>query len=150
MSDWDLVVIPCGRRKLTHPAPAIDVYDGEYFRRFLRAARVLARGDDPKVRILSAKHGLIPLTRYVAPYNVRMGEPGSVDVDKVRAQALDQGLLDAERVALLCAHRYADLASQVWPHGVRAFDHNQGRKGLQTLQLVIRNRDLSHLEGCTR
>lgn len=53
----ELVVIPCGSRKLDHPARAADLYTGSYHRACRAAAEAL-RPD--QLLILSARHvGLI-------------------------------------------------------------------------------------------
>src|SRR5688572_1984733 len=52
------VVLSCGARKGPVPAPAIELYTGNYFRALARFAR---RFDSP-IFILSAKHGLIRST----------------------------------------------------------------------------------------
>ncbi|MEW1642653.1 DUF6884 domain-containing protein [Streptomyces sp. NPDC091219] len=53
----ELVVIPCGSRKLDHPARAADLYTGSYH----RACRATAEALRPdRLLILSARHvGLI-------------------------------------------------------------------------------------------
>lgn len=66
---FDLIVIPCGYTKLDHPAPAGELYTGSYH----RACRAAADALQPVTTlILSAKYGLLPLTRTVAPYDVRL------------------------------------------------------------------------------
>lgn len=85
-----LVLIPCGGAKLTHPAPAADLYTSSTFRMALDAARSIVRpygGGDECIRIVSAKHGLVRLDAIVDPYDVRMTDADAVSPATIRAQA---------------------------------------------------------------
>ena len=69
-----LVMVPCGSRKTQLPqAPAGQLYIGSYHLACRRAAAVLTTPD--RILILSAMHGLLPLDRVIAPYELRMGDP---------------------------------------------------------------------------
>lgn len=88
-----VAVIPCSATKLDRPAPAAELYAASaYFRGALAAA--LAETDE--VYVLSARHGLVALDEVLAPYDVRMGDAGSVTELDLAAQALALGL-DGER-----------------------------------------------------
>lgn len=117
----EVVIVPCGGRKLDRPAPAGDLYTGSYHQACRRAAA--ARGG--RVLILSALHGLLPLNQEIAPYDLRMGQPGSVTPAKVREQAAALGILDA-RVTVLAGRAYADVVSAVWPDADRPLDGTRG------------------------
>lgn len=120
-----LVVIGCGKRKLSAPAQAGLLYTGSYHGacRATAAALTAERG---QVRILSARHGLLPLDRVVAPYDERM--PVRLDaahVERLRAQAGDAGVLEAE-VIVLAGRSYAQVVREVWPGAVDPFAHHRG------------------------
>jgi hypothetical protein len=100
-----IAVIGCGAAKLGHPAPAADLYTGSYFRACSLAAATIAPG---RWFILSAKHGLITPATVIEPYDLTLGQPGAVDVGRLRFQAGRIGLL-FEPVTALCGARYADL-----------------------------------------
>lgn len=106
-----LVVIGCGAAKLDHAAPAADLYVGSYFRLALQAAQQLA--DRADVVVLSALHGLLGLGDVVAPYDLTMGQPGSVTGQQLAHQAAARGLLDRPVLAL-CSRRYAAMIQLVW------------------------------------
>lgn len=106
-----LVVIGCGAAKLDRPAPAADLYVGGYFRLALAAALQLADRDD--VLVLSAKHGLLGLGDVVAPYDLTMGQPGSVTAQQLAHQAAVRGQL-GRPVLALCSRRYAAMLQLVW------------------------------------
>lgn len=110
----DLVVISCGGKKANHPAPAWKLYTGPYFRECRTAARALRATHG--YRILSALHGLVEPSTVLAPYEKRMGQPGSVTAEVLRRQAEDSGLHDLEHVVILAGRDYVTAARAVWPH----------------------------------
>jgi hypothetical protein len=107
-----IVIIPCGAKKLDHRTRAGSLYVGAYFRACKRAAFVLA--PQSQILILSARYGLLGLDDEVEPYDLRMGQAGSVSIEVVRGQAEQRSLLDAEVIAL-GGRRYTDIACAVWP-----------------------------------
>ncbi|MEU8950913.1 DUF6884 domain-containing protein [Streptomyces sp. NPDC048489] len=110
-----LVIIPCGAAKLDQAAPAAELYTGSYHRACARAAATLTANGGTVV-ILSALHGLVPLDRILDPYNMRMGDAGSVTPDLLRAQARELGLDGATNVTILAGLAYTAPALRVWPH----------------------------------
>lgn len=132
-SDTPLVIVPCGTKKNTTPSkiPAAQRYTGTYHRLGLRAAAALTGPD--LTRILSARFGLMPLHQLVEPYNLRLGQPGSITVDQLREQASDQDLLGHSNVVIFGGRDYTALAQQVWPnahtplHGARGIGEQQQR-----------------------
>ncbi|PZG16482.1 hypothetical protein C1I95_17390 [Micromonospora craterilacus] len=101
-------VIPCGGRKLARPVAARDLYIGSMFRHTLANAEMSARldteasGRPARVLILSALHGLVELDTVLDPYDLRMGQPGSVTAARLAEQATALGIeWGAEVYALL-------------------------------------------------
>lgn len=80
----DLCIISCGAAKTRTTTSAHRLYTGNYFKTQLAWAR--SHYPTRKIRILSAKHGLLKLTDKVAPYDLRMGNPGSVTAQTLAAQ----------------------------------------------------------------
>jgi hypothetical protein len=111
-----LVIVPCGRAKLNHAAPAAALYTGSYARAAFKAARALREADPSvTVAILSARHGLITdLEQEIEPYETTIGDPDAISSAHLRRQAAAAGLTDAE-VTILAGSRYATLAAAVWP-----------------------------------
>lgn len=107
-----LVVIACGGKKSDAPGkiPADERYIGNYFQACLMAAEVM----DGPTMVISAKHGLIPLTEEIENYDVRMGGKGSVRLGTVRDQVEALGLEDA-KVTVLGGEDYVKAARQIWP-----------------------------------
>ena len=109
----DLVVVACGGAKRSSPLPAAELYAGLYFGSCLRYARTLV--SDDRIRILSARWGLVCLCDLLAPYNTRLGQAGAVDAQVIRRQAEDSHLLGAGAVTVLGGRDYVALAREVWP-----------------------------------
>lgn len=81
-----VVVIACAAKKIDRPAPARDLYSSANFRLNLRAAEALAGEISGRVLILSALHGLIDPEQVVEPYDVKMGDPGSISAGRLAEQ----------------------------------------------------------------
>ena len=111
-----MVIVPCGLRKRhgVEAVPAGALYLGTYHRLCQQAARRLTPLDN--IRILSGLHGLLDLDTVIAPYEMRLGEPGSVTADTVHEQAAAQGLLDAKDVIVLAGRDYSRIVTTVFPH----------------------------------
>ncbi|MCF3960288.1 DUF6884 domain-containing protein [Streptomyces fuscigenes] len=120
-----VIVIPCGAAKLSRPAPAGELYTGSFHRACRRAADALARPGGT-VLVLSALHGLVPLDRVLAPYELRMGEAGSVTGEQLRAQARALGLGHAREVIVLAGAAYTAAARQAWPHATAPLEGAPG------------------------
>jgi hypothetical protein len=118
----EIVIVPCGGKKVGTAAPAGEMYVGSYH----RAARRAAEAHGGRVLILSAKYGLLPLDRVIGPYELRMGQPGSVTAGDVAGQAFALGVLGASRVTVFAGRAYADVVAAVWPHAKRPLDGTRG------------------------
>ncbi|MGX1494972.1 DUF6884 domain-containing protein [Streptomyces tendae] len=93
------------------------MYCGSYHVALRRAADALATEDQDstaRVLILSALHGLVVLEEIIPPYNLRMGDEGSVTADRLRQQAADLGVLHAD-VTVLGPRAYVEACRAVWP-----------------------------------
>lgn len=99
-----VVVIACAAAKLATPAPAAELYTSANFTLMLRAARALADNQGGRVLILSALHGLLELDAVVEPYDVKMGDRGSIAVDVLAEQV---AALNLGTVTTLLPHAYA-------------------------------------------
>lgn len=145
-----IVVISCGAKKQAVPSRAINLYQGSYF----KAARNWARSVAPDARIfiMSAKYGLLPANKVVEPYNLRMGQAGSVTVATLRQQARAL-MIDREVAIVVAGGAYAKMARQVWadirtpfaaqPHGLLP----RGKSGMG-YQLQAMKHHLGRLPAC--
>ncbi len=109
-----IVIVPCGAAKLDRPAPAAELYTGPLFRSAYLAAQALQAGRGDEVLILSAKHGLVRPGELLEPYNVRLGDPGTIELADLVAQAELHGL--DRPVTVLGGSDYVELARHAWPH----------------------------------
>lgn len=95
-----VALIPCGSEKADHACRAGDLYTGSTFRMALAAATSDAVEAD-HVFIVSAKHGLISPDQIIEPYDVKMGDAGSITADEIARQIVAAGIDDAEVYAFL-------------------------------------------------
>jgi hypothetical protein len=79
-----IVIVPCGSRKLDHPAKAREMYTGNYHKAALNYALSIALPEN--ILILSAKYGLLALHDWIEPYELRMGRNGSVSETELICQ----------------------------------------------------------------
>ncbi len=112
----ELVVIPCGSRKLDHPARAADLYTGSYHRACRAAAEAL-RPD--RLLILSARYGLLDLDDVIEPYDTPHGTKDSVTSQLLLDQATLRDIVRLDPVIALGGARHVSLIRSVWatrPH----------------------------------
>lgn len=127
-----LVIVGCGARKAEDHQRADRLYTGSYHRLALRAACSIA-GDD-RIRILSARNGLLTLHTGVDPYNTRLGDPGAITTSDLRDQARRLWLHDVDRVVVLAGRDYAELVRSVWPHAETPL---AGTRGIGDQQRIL-------------
>lgn len=128
-STW--MIVPCGSEKADSPRPAAQLYTGSTFRMALAAAQAEATGTDGRVLILSALHGLIDPTDVVAPYDTKMGDPGSVSVELLAAQAAAHGITwGADVYAFLPNAYFAKLDAALRTDDVYAAQVYEGTAGI--------------------
>lgn len=124
-----VIIVSCGGRKNTteQPVPAGEMYCGSYHVALRRAADALTVQDGTaRVLILSALHGFVDLDEAIAPYDLRMGDDGSVTGEKLRQQAADLGVLHAD-VTVLGPRAYVEVCRAVWP---KLTDSLAGTRGI--------------------
>ena len=70
-----LLIIPCSKRKASlarAKIPAIDLYDGPFYRIIRKLFRERGKPDNLDIMILSAKYGLITHNETIANYDQKM------------------------------------------------------------------------------
>jgi len=65
--------------------------------------------------ILSTLYGLLPLERVIEPYELRMGQPGSITSAALLDQARRLGAGQHDQVIVLGGRAYTSAALAVWP-----------------------------------
>ncbi|MFL0028512.1 DUF6884 domain-containing protein [Streptomyces sp. NBUL23] len=117
-----VVVIPCSGAKADRPAEAGHLYTGSLHTHARRTADALTAAGGT-VLILSSRYGLLPLHQVIAPYDMRMGDEGSVTAAQLRDQAAELDVADAQEVILLTPAAYTQRAAAVWPHAQTPLAH---------------------------
>lgn len=107
-NEW--VIIPCGGAKRDEVCLAVDLYVGSMFVDALATARTLV--DDDHILILSAQHGLMALDTLVAPYDLKMGQPGSVEAIEVAAGLICHGVGVDDTVMTMLPKQYLKVLDE--------------------------------------
>ena len=107
-----IVIVPCGDIKASHTTTAENMYIGKYHKFAMRYARHVAPREN--IYILSAKHGLMMLDKVIEPYNLKMGDLGSIGAYTIRQQAIQFNILN-ESVIALGGKKYSLMVKHVWP-----------------------------------
>ncbi|WUH90400.1 hypothetical protein OG900_10000 [Streptomyces sp. NBC_00433] len=143
-----IVIIACGSAK-AKPSwdkfgyrdviPAGRLYTGPYHRSLRLAADALT--DQTLIRILSARHGLVPLSRPLFPYDTRLGNQDAITPEQMarHTAALD---LDDAHVIFLGGRDYARLLKQSVPHALTPLTGGLGDQRAQC-HAVARSADLA-------
>jgi hypothetical protein len=113
--EYPVVIISCGGRKASEPAPAAELYTGSYFRAALAAARALT--SDDRIRVLSGRHGFVRLDDVIPPYEQRIDGPGAISDAELSRTVDGDHLLFRVRQGDVACHilagaAYAAKASQ--------------------------------------
>lgn len=95
------------KRSVDDSVPALDLYDGYFYRIIDKAKREDRFDPDLDMLILSAKHGILEPDEEIAPYDRRM--------DRQRALELQEDVQST--VATYAAESY----DQVWINGAKAY-----------------------------
>lgn len=141
-TETEVWVIPCGGAKADMKAAARHLYTGSFFREALNTA--LANVPADRVFILSAKHGLLPLTTEVEPYDLRMGDVESVNGTEVAVQANRLGWNPLTRVQAFLPRKYLSVLEDAarWL-GVEVWDTYEADAGIgeqkRTLKSIRNN-----------
>lgn len=106
-----IIIIPCGARKQSGSHLAQHLYTGPYFKACLHWA--LSNAEPANIFILSAKYGLLALDDCIETYEMRMGNPGSIQLKEVRQQAYDRDLIQKHCIAI-GGRSYTGLCKQIW------------------------------------
>lgn len=83
-------LVGCAAAKLSHPAPARDLYTSQLFRK----AATYAEANSDRWYILSAEHGLVSPDRVLEPYDTKLGAKNGPPIWDWAQRVADQ--LDAE------------------------------------------------------
>lgn len=130
-----IVIIPCGGAKLETSAPSRDLYIGSMFRDTLTTARAMTT--EKNIYILSALYGLIALDQIVEPYDLKMGQRGSVRTSTLEQQ-LNEILPKNEAfiIEALLPKAYIEALENAFPYWIE--NHFAGTKGIGYQKQVLK------------
>jgi hypothetical protein len=104
-----VALVQCGKRKGSGPTSAGELYTGALFRKSVAYARM--RGAE-SIYILSAKHGLLPFSTVIEPYEVTLNHMPKHDRETWRDRVVQQlrEVVDLERdqILMLASARYRE------------------------------------------
>ncbi|MFB6703171.1 DUF6884 domain-containing protein [Streptomyces sp. NPDC056333] len=132
----ELVVIPCGSRKLGRRARAADMYVGSYHRACRRAADAL---QPDRLLILSARYGLLDLDDVIEPYDTPHGAAGAITGQDLLEQAALLHIVRLDPVVALGGARHVSLVRTVWPHARTPLAGTRGMGEQMARLAMLRN-----------
>ena len=107
----DVYLVSCVSKKLSHPAPARDLYISPWFR---KARSYVERTGCPWF-VLSAKYGLVHPDEMIAPYELTLNTMGVSDRREWARRVLTQlepRLGEGQSVVFLAGQRYREFLEQ--------------------------------------
>lgn len=110
-----IVILSCGSKKIDHQSPALALYCGSFFKAQRRWA--LSVVSYHQIYILSAKYGFLKATDKIEPYELKMGDKGSIDCKRLRHQAVELKLLEPTLdIVSLVGENYKKVLTQAVPN----------------------------------
>ncbi|WP_406373576.1 hypothetical protein OH781_38985 [Streptomyces sp. NBC_01550] len=132
----ELVVIPCGNRKLGRRTRAADMYVGSYHRACRKAADAL---QPDQLLILSARYGLLDLDNVIEPYDTPHGAADAITDQVLLKQATLRDILRLDPVVALGGARHVSLVRTIWPHARTPLAGTRGMGEQMARLAVLRN-----------
>ncbi len=114
------IVVGCGKAKRDHPTSADDLYTSAYFRCAIAWAKSVVPRDN--VWIMSAKYGMVPAARVIAPYSASLSTAGFARTSEpleppIPAHVLAQQCMNwRDPVIMLAGKKYYRLLNEAAPH----------------------------------
>ncbi|MFI5634092.1 DUF6884 domain-containing protein [Streptomyces sp. NPDC051664] len=136
----ELVVIPCGSRKLGRRTRAADMYVGSYHRACRKAADAL---QPDQLLILSARYGLLDLDDVIEPYDTAHGAADAITDQVLLKQATLRDIVRFEPVVALGGARHVSLVRGIWPHARTPLAGTRGMGEQMARLAVLRNGRIS-------
>lgn len=90
------------KKETQQKIPAIDLYEGYFFKIIKKAKRDLGIRSDMDIMIISAKHGLIEPDKEISYYDVRMDENKARKLNKEVLDDLKQKLTQKKYDKIVC------------------------------------------------
>jgi cytoplasmic iron level regulating protein YaaA (DUF328/UPF0246 family) len=99
------------------------MYVGGFFKAQLFYAK--KHFPDDQIFILSAKYGLLTLSEKIKPYDLKMGQVGSIGYDSVKKQAIALNIID-NKIISTAGKEYRLVLDKVFPDILYPFKDLKG------------------------
>lgn len=102
-----IVLLSCGKSKQNRPCKAESMYTGSLFKKSLQVAKKMHPN---AIYVLSAKYGLLPLQKQIAPYNITLNTFTEAQKENWANMVLQQlksaGVTDKDTLIFLTGKNY--------------------------------------------
>lgn len=105
-----IIIVGCGKSKLKSRSRADELYQGSLFKKRISLARTITTDD--QIFILSAKYGLVSVDQLIDPYELKMGQRGSITARMLSLQAKRLNIRGT--IGILASGPYIIMAQQVF------------------------------------
>lgn len=130
-----IVVVACGKAKRDYRTAACDMYTGSLHRMGLRWAESVAPASN--IYILSALYGIVGHDEFIDPYDLRLGQPGSITADQLDVP-------DERPLFMVGGADYVRLIREVEPDVRVPFGKEAGHRG-QGYMMQAMKRSMGHV-----
>lgn len=137
-----LVITSCSAKKKGTTMRAIDLYDGDFFKKVKKFAKI--HGFD--LRIISAKYGLISPNDKIAPYDLEI--KNSKDIEELQKKInpiLEKTLIKYDKILIIMGENYKKIISPLMSEKFINFFDNRGLGGYNSLMAEILKMDKKKL-----
>jgi cytoplasmic iron level regulating protein YaaA (DUF328/UPF0246 family) len=118
-----LVIASCSKKKLDHPAPAVKLNQGTFFKK----SRKLAKVHDFDLKILSGKYGLLDPNQIISPYNQKIQLKKDIErIRKLISLKIDRIKQEYDLIILIMGKTYQKVFKFFIDNRFRILYHPKG------------------------
>ena len=132
-----LLILNCSeaKREIEKPLPALEVYDGPYYRVLRKYLREYQWPENVSISTLSAKHGLIGVITDIRTYNMRMNRKQAEAKAEDCSRVLHKWASDHSSVHVAVGNEYAPAIAPALQCSGLDTEHFRGAIGLKQSQV---------------
>lgn len=125
-----LVIAGCSKKKLSNPAPAIDLNQGQLF----RSIRKLVIQNQFDLKVLSGKYGLLEPNQVIAPYNQMIKTKADIiRVRKMINPKMEKIWRDYDVIIVIMGKNYREVLKPFFDNRFYAVYDKRGIGGYKSL-----------------
>ena len=125
-----LVIVGCSKKKLDHPAPVIELNQGQLF----QAVRRLASHHQFDLKILSGKHGLLGPEEIIEPYNQKIKTKADIKrIQETMILRIDQLWRDYDLIMTIMGKKYRAVLEPFFDNKFSVVFDKRGIGGYKSL-----------------